>query len=330
MADRKLDHINLAFESQIDSIKNDRRFYYEPLLSGSPKDEAKNFHFMGKKLAAPIWVSSMTGGTELAGKINRNLAKACNRFGLGMGLGSCRKLMKGKEFWDDFNLRPLIGSQLPFFANLGIAQVEELVEKKEVGKIIGLVNDLEADGLIIHVNPTQEWFQPEGDVIHALPIETISKLLHEVEFPVIVKEVGQGIGPASLKKLLKIPLAAIEFGAFGGTNFSKVEMMRHNDEHIKQYEPLTFIGHTASEMVNFINDIVGSGEDIHCKQVIISGGIRNFLDGYYLVSKCKLPALYGQASAFLQHARNSYEELEYFIESQIKGYRFAESFLKTR
>lgn len=327
MNDRKLDHINLALESQIGAVENDPRFHYEPLLSKSPDNHKKNLTFLNKELLAPIWVSSMTGGTGIAGKINEALARVCNKFGLGMGLGSCRKLLDSKEYWDDFNLRATIGESLPFYANLGIAQVEELISQNNLGKLVDMVGGLKADGLIVHVNPMQEWFQPEGDKFTIPPVDTISELLNELDFPLIVKEVGQGMGPQSLLQLMKLPLAAIEFGAFGGTNFSKVELIRRNDIQFNQFEPLTFIGHTAIEMVDFINDIVEKEKDIQCKQVIVSGGIRNFLDGYYLINKCRLPAIFGMASAFLQRAQNSYEELELFVENQIKGLRFAESYL---
>ena len=330
MNDRKFDHINLAFESQLRAIKNDPRFNYEPLLSKSPENKKSPFPFLGKKLFAPIWVSSMTGGTEIAGEINRNLALVANKFGLGMGLGSCRKLLDSKQHWNDFNLRETIGDALPFYANIGIAQVEGLIRDNKLNKIEDLVEELKADGLIIHVNPAQEWFQPEGDVLQHVPIDTISELLSKMDLSIIVKEVGQGMGPQSLLKLMKLPLAAIEFGAFGGTNFSKLELLRRKDTLYNQFEPLTYIGHTAEEMVGFVNDIVDNEKDIQCKEVIISGGIRNFLDGYYLTQKCKIPAVYGQASALLQHARNGVEELELFVENQIKGLQFAASYLKIK
>ena len=93
-AERKKDHIELAFRSQIDKQDLDSRFYYEPLLSGHPeRGSLPGFEFLGKSLKAPLWVSSMTGGTEMAKTINQNLARACKDFGIGMGLGSCRSIL---------------------------------------------------------------------------------------------------------------------------------------------------------------------------------------------------------------------------------------------
>ena len=94
MENRKKDHIDLAFQSRTMSGELDRRFNYEPLMARHPSKDLPVLPMLGKQMRAPIWVSSMTGGTELAGKINRNLARVCHEFGLGMGLGSCRPLLE--------------------------------------------------------------------------------------------------------------------------------------------------------------------------------------------------------------------------------------------
>ena len=105
-ADRKQDHIQLAFQAKVEASNLDQRFYYEPMLSPHPRD-AKNLslQFLGAQFNAPIWVSSMTGGTSMSKIINKNLAKACGSFGLGMGLGSCRQLLYSDEYVKDFQVR---------------------------------------------------------------------------------------------------------------------------------------------------------------------------------------------------------------------------------
>jgi isopentenyl-diphosphate Delta-isomerase len=328
--DRKLDHIKLAFQSQTAGNEADNRFYYEPALSGHPAAELPEVRFLGKRLGAPMWVSSMTGGTLMARTINHNLAKACREFRIGMGLGSCRKLLGDDTYFDDFNLRPIMGHDVPLFANLGIAQVEILLKSGAVSKIDHLIGRLQADGLIIHINPLQEWMQPEGNPIADPPVETIERLLEKVSYPLIVKEVGQGMGPESLRRLLKLPLAAVDFGAFGGTNFSLVELLRQDEGNREKYEPFIRVGQTAEQMLDSVNHLVDSGENIRCKQLIISGGIRNYLDGYYHVSRSKLPAIYAQASAFLKHSQEGYEPLQRFVAGQIEGYRMANALLKVR
>jgi isopentenyl-diphosphate delta-isomerase len=329
LENRKKDHIELALKSQTTPPEMDSRFHYEPMLNPHPAGGLPAFTILGKEHRVPMWVSSMTGGTKLAGTINRNLARACHEFGMGMGLGSCRIIMDDPTYFEDFNMRPVIGDALPLWANLGIAQIEELLERNKVDKAIGLVDRLKADGLIIHVNPMQEWFQPEGDILKKPPLDTIKRFLDRFSLPVIIKEVGQGMGPESLRALLQLPLQAIEFAAFGGTNFSKVELLRDEQAGRALFEPLSHVGEDAVQMVDHVNRIVAEELTV-CKELIISGGVKNFLDGYYLVQKSSLPAVYGMASAFLEHARGSYDQLRVFVQAQVRGLEMAYAYLSIR
>ena len=329
MENRKKDHINLAFQSQTSKDMLDNRFNYEPMLAAHPNG-LKPFLFLRKIFRAPLWVSSMTGGTELARKINQNLAAACKEFGFGMGLGSCRVILDDNTHFADFDMRDIIGNDLPFYANLGICQVEQLLENNKPEKIVELVKRLRADGLIVHVNPIQEWIQPEGDRIKYPPINTIKKLLDKVQFPLIVKEVGQGIGPVSLWDLLKLPIEAIEFGAFGGTNFAEVERLRDSSANHLLIEPLSKVGEDAYQMLENINHLFNEEKNILCKQIIISGGIKSFLDGYYLLQKSLFPAVNGQASSFLRFAKEDYEQLQSYISAQIKGLEMASAYLRIK
>lgn len=325
--DRKLEHIKLALDSQTRLDEQDLRFNYEPMLSAHPENSDLSIQFLGKKMRTPIWVSSMTGGTDVALTINGNIARACREFGMGMGLGSCRKILFDKTHWDDFNFRDEIGEQ-PFWANLGIAQVEELLLSKNIQAVVDLVGDLRADGLMVHVNPLQEWFQPEGNCLKQAPLQTISQLLDQVQLKIIVKEVGQGFGPESLRQLMQLPLEAIEFGAYGGTNFSKLEMLRGDQQKLEVSLPFAFVGQSASQMVDSVNQILKENPHPACSQLIISGGIQNALDGYYLTSKCQLPSVFGMASAVLKHASESYESLADFLENQIQALQLAKAYLK--
>jgi isopentenyl-diphosphate Delta-isomerase len=327
---RKSDHIELAFQSQVTDL--DSRFYYEPLFAAHPTEGAlPPLDFLGKTVRTPMWVSSMTGGTAKARTINRNLAQAAGQFGFGMGLGSCRQLLYGNDFFEDFNIRPIMGDAVPLFANLGIAQLEDLIDRDELDLVKRMVEKLGADGLIIHVNPMQEWLQPEGDRFRRPPIQTIELLLQTFDFQLIVKEVGQGFGYNSLKALLQMPLAAVDFAAAGGTSFSMLELLRGVKERFDAYGDLAKIGHSAVEMVDFTNQIVAELDDkIRCQHIIVSGGIGNFLDGFYCLKKLSLPAVYGQASAFLRHAQGNYADLERFVAGQVRGLELAAAYLKVR
>jgi isopentenyl-diphosphate delta-isomerase len=135
------------------------------------------------------------------------------------------------------------------------------------------------------------------------------------------------MGPESLRLLLELPLAAIDFGAYGGTNFAQLELLRSPESLRALYAPVARIGHDAEEMIHWINHWIDAGKEVRCKQIIVSGGIRDFLDGYYLISQSRLPAIYGQASAFLKHAQGEYDQLGHFVESQIRGLQLAEAYL---
>lgn len=333
--DRKLDHIKLTDKSQTGVSVLDKRFYYEPLLVSHDEESAylkkfRNLNFLGKKMNYPIWISSMTGGTGKARHINQNLAKVCAKYKLGMGLGSCRKLIESNEFFDDFYLRPIIGDDLPFWANIGIAQLEQSILSNEIYKIEELVTKLRACGLIVHINPLQEWFQPEGDRLQLPALTTIKKFLDLSKIPVIIKEVGQGFGPRSLEALMKLPIVAVDFASFGGTNFSKLEKLRNNND-LSMHEGLTTVGHSALEMVNITNEIIDRlGDKVLCKSFIISGGIRTYLDGLYLTSLSKGDCVFAMAQAFLDVADQGFEQLDYFVGEFVKGLEFSSSILSVR
>ena len=330
---RKEDHIELAFRSQVDRLHLDERFDYEPLLAAHPREGSlPKLAWGGKALHAPLWVSSMTGGTEKSYAINHNLARAAGEFGIGMGLGSCRSLLYDDHRFQDFNIRPVAGEEAVLFANLGVAQVQTLLDAGDEELIPQLIRALDLDGLIVHVNPLQEWLQPEGDRFTVPPLQTITALLEALPtLPLIVKEVGQGMGPASLQALLRLPLLALDTAANGGTNFAKLELFRSDELAREAYAGLTRVGHSATEMVRQINGLLHSDTvPVACQHLIISGGVQGFLDGYYLTELAGLPAVYGQASAFLRYAREDYGSLRRYVTTQLRGLELARAYLRPR
>lgn len=304
---RKSAHIELASKAQTLSSSKDDRFFYEPLFFSHPKrQDTWKTKFLGFDLDYPLWVSSMTGGTEFAQKININLARLAEKYHLGMGLGSCRSLLESNDRIEDFAVKKYMG-QAPLFANLGIAQIEELLLQNKLHAIDEMMKKTEADGLIVHLNPLQEWFQPEGDRYALSPFETLNRFLEKVQYKIIVKEVGQGMGPRSLEALLEMPIAGIEFGAFGGTNFAQLEHLRSTPNDVKA--PFIHVGHTALEMVDFLNALPKAKQ----KDFIISGGVKTALDGYELLKKLNAPGIIGMAHSFLNPALESFEVLDNYF-----------------
>lgn len=324
---RKQDHLVLTNAAQI--LTHDTRFDYEPVLQGNELAQLPVQYFAGKKLKAPIWISSMTGGTAKAGPINQLLAEAAGNFGLGMGLGSCRIILKDDTYLKDFQVRPYLGYEQPLFANIGIAQLTSLIASKELHLLNELMDKLEADGLFIHINPLQELMQEEGDTYAPAPIESLKTLLATFKYPVMVKEVGQGFGPKSLAALLDLPLYGLELAGHGGTNFTAMELMRQKEDH--DLHALSFVGHSAAEMCKKINNLVTlSTPKRNSKKIIISGGVQNFLDGFYLMESCSLETIYGQASVMLNKANDGHNALYQYIEQQIKGLQIARQFLSLK
>ena len=139
------------------------------------------------------------------------------------------------------------------------------------------------------------------------------------------------MGWNSLRALLQLPLAAIDFGAAGGTNFAQLELLRSTPQTAQAFQPLAHVGHTFTDMVDMCNALVQElGTNVQCPQLIISGGVKHFLDGYYAIKKSTLPSIYGQASAFLEHARGDYDTLRQFVQTQIHGLEMANAYLLVR
>ena len=215
----------------------------------------------------------------------------------------------------------------PLYANLGVAQVEELRQKNKLSDIHRVVEALKSDGLIIHVNPLQEWYQPGGDIFSVSPLETISEFVASSPYPVMVKEVGHGMGPSSLKALMQLPLMAIEFAAFGGTNFSVLEARRAGD---LAPHGLAHVGHTTQEMLGFVKNILATESNLKCRQFIISGGVQDVLNGHALTAQLPGLALFGMAAKVLEHAQGDYENLRSWMQTQLNEYAMARAFLHVK
>jgi len=214
------------------------------------------------------------------------------------------------------------------YANFGISQIEQLLDKKEIHKVWNVCEKLNADGVIVHVNPLQEWAQPEGDLIKTPIIETLTTFSEICPFPLIVKEVGQGFGPKSLNALCMLPLKAIEFASYGGTNFTLLEDKRKNksNEGVGYNHQFSKIGHSAEEMIGFLKDI--SKNKIRCKNFIISGGVSDALYAHYLLESMpnNTNSVVGMASALLKYSTEDYETLKKYILNLKNQFNLAKSF----
>ena len=227
---RKAEHIRINLREDVaakgvDSGFARYRFLHQALPELDLNAVDTSVEVLGRRLAAPLLISSMTGGTPEARRINRTLAEVAQARGLAMGLGSGRALLEHPEVRDTFAVRALAPDAL-LLANLGAVQLNRGVTVDDCRRLVG---GLGADALVLHLNPLQEALQPEGDVCFGGLLRRIEALCSRVGVPVVVKEVGWGIAPDTARRLLDAGAAAIDVAGAGGTSWSEVERHRIED-----------------------------------------------------------------------------------------------------
>jgi len=178
--------------------------------------------FLGKRLKAPILISSMTGGFDLARKVNRNLAAAAQALGLAMGVGSQRVAIEEPSAARSFQVRD-IAPDILLFGNLGAVQLNYGYGIEHCRRAVAMIG---ADGLILHLNVLQEAVQPEGNRNFKGLTGKIANVCHELDVPVVAKEVGNGISVDAATRLQRAGVKAIDIAGKGGTSWSAVEAQR--------------------------------------------------------------------------------------------------------
>lgn len=232
---RKADHIriNLEKDVQFPTLTTGLaayRFVHQALPEVDLPAILTSSTLFGKELAAPVLVSSMTGGTAEAQQINRNLAEAAQHFRLAMGLGSQRAAIEHDEIVPTFRVRE-VAPDLLLFANLGAVQLNYGYGVEQCQRAVEMV---EADALILHLNPLQEAVQAEGDGKWQGLLRKIEQVCRQLGKPVIVKEVGWGISARTARWLIEAGVAAIDVAGAGGTSWSQVEMHRAPTERLRR------------------------------------------------------------------------------------------------
>jgi isopentenyl-diphosphate Delta-isomerase len=228
---RKAEHIEISLNKDI-SFKNlptglnDYQFIHQALPEIDLESIDLTTNLFNKRLNAPLFISSMVGGIERALRINRNLALAAQVLGLGMGVGSQRCLIEYPETSFTYQVRD-VAPDIFLCANIGAVQLNYQYGIKECLKAVEII---EADALILHLNPLQEALQKEGDTRFAGLINKIETICMEIDVPVIVKEVGFGISEDTALKLAEAGVSAIDTSGAGGTSWSEVEKCRYSSK----------------------------------------------------------------------------------------------------
>jgi len=304
---RKADHIRINLENdvQFPRVKTGLeryRFLHEALPELNLDEIDTTTKFLGKELAAPILISSMTGGTEIAQAINRKLARAAQAHRIAMGLGSQRAAIEDCALSSSFRIRD-IAPDILLFANIGAVQLNYGYGVEQCQKAIDMAG---ADALILHFNVLQEAVQPEGDVDFSGLLRKVELICASLKAPVIAKEVGWGFSESAVRGLADAGVSAIDVAGSGGTSWSEVEYHR---------APSAFHARVARSFVDWgiptadaIQIARSAAPDL---PIIASGGLR---DGIDIAKSLALGAdVAGLASPFLQAASDSFQAVDELI-----------------
>jgi len=224
---RKADHLRINVERDvaakgIEPGFGDYGFIHNALPEIDFDEVDTSTALFGRRLAAPVLISCMTGGTGDAARINRILARVASEHGLAMGLGSARALLENPETLPFFDVRAEAPDAL-LLANLGAVQLNRGYGPDDCRR---LVEALRADVLVLHLNPLQEAIQPEGDRCFRGLLAKISAVCRAIDVPVVVKEVGWGLAPDVVQSLVAAGVSGVDVAGAGGTSWSEVERHR--------------------------------------------------------------------------------------------------------
>lgn len=293
---RKREHIDIVLSGAarhgLPAGFDDVRFMHNALPEADLAQIDLSTEFLGQRLRLPYLASSMTGGPDVAARINRAIAEAAQQLGFAMAVGSQRiSLTTAESSGLGPELRRLAPG-IPIYGNLGAVQLVHGMGSDEARRA---VDALEANALILHLNPLQEALQPEGDWAWTGVEAAIAALVRSLSVPVIVKEVGSGISAPVARRLADCGVAAIDVAGAGGTSWAAVEGQRSSSPE-------------AAGLAEMFRDwgipTARCLADVHAAlplmPLIASGGIRHGLDGARAI---RLGAsLAGQAAALLPAA----------------------------
>jgi isopentenyl-diphosphate delta-isomerase len=271
--ERKKDHVNLTASGQVDystSTGFERyRFMHNALPEVDIADVSTEAKLLGRTFSFPLFISSMTGGYTDAGAVNAIIAKFCEEYNLPFGVGSQRIMLEKPDAVSSFSV---VRSKAPnafIAANIGGAQLIGGLKKTDLNL---LIDSIEADALIVHLNPLQELMQPEGDRCFKGIEDGIGKLCSDSPVPVIVKETGAGISAEVAERLLKLGVKVIDVAGAGGTSWAKVENMRKSNK-----SPIPIFDDWGLPTLDCLREVEKLKNDYDF-ELIVSGGVRSSLD----------------------------------------------------
>lgn len=274
--DRKDSHLTLCLEDEVELGSDGAsgfaglRFDHDALPEIDLAAVSTESELLGKRLAAPLVVGAMTGGTARAGELNRRLALAAEACQVGMALGSQRRMIQDPSSRASFAVRETAPGVPLLLGNLGAVQLNYGVGVPELRRAI---EEVGCDGFLFHLNPLQEAIQPEGETRFSALVPKLREVAPALGVPVLLKEVGSGISRTTALKLRDLPIAGVETSGVGGTSWSRIESLRTTDPVQRSTgELFARWGIPTAESISICRAALPD------RVVIASGGIRNGIE----------------------------------------------------
>jgi isopentenyl-diphosphate delta-isomerase len=222
----------------------------------------------GKELKAPLLITGMTGGTERAGQVNRELALVAEEAGIAFGVGSQRAMAERPELLKTFAVREVAPTTV-VIGNIGLRQAGAM----GLDAVKRLTDSIGADALALHLNPGQELTQPEGDRDFSGGYEIVAQLVRAYGDRLMVKETGCGISPDVARRLVDCGVRTLDVSGLGGTSWVRVEQLRAAGIAAEVGSLFSSWGIPTAAAIASVRRAVGPGVTL-----IASGGLRNGLD----------------------------------------------------
>lgn len=304
---RKSEHIRINLEQNVQFPRlttglEHYRFLHNAIPEINLNEVDTTVSVLGKTLSAPLLISSMTGGTDIAHRINQHLAQAAQTHRIAMGLGSQRAGVERPELAYSFQVRN-VAPDILLFANLGAVQMNYAYGLSQCQRAVEMI---EADALILHFNVLQEAVQPEGDTNFAGLVTKVESICRHIGVPVIAKEVGWGFSHQNVRDLANAGVSAVDVAGSGGTSWSEVEYHRAPTAfHARVAASFADWGIPTAEAVQYAHEAAPH------LPIFASGGLRDGID----VAKCIAlgATIGGMAGPFLKAADQSVEAVDSLI-----------------
>jgi isopentenyl-diphosphate Delta-isomerase len=278
-AKRKDAHLDLCATGDVEPAENSTllecvRLVHCAMPEMAAEDVDLSTEFLGKRLRYPLLITGMTGGTERAGAVNRDLALLAERHGLAFGVGSQRAMAENPKMESTFAVRH-VAPTMPLLGNIGLYQAVNL----GVDGVRRLADAIGADGMALHLNAGQELTQPEGDRDFRGGYKIVEALVRAFGARLLVKETGCGIGPEVARRLVELGVRNIDVSGLGGTSWVRVEQLRATGVQAQVGAEFSSWGIPTAAAIASVRRAVGP----ECR-LVASGGLRTGLDAAKVIA----------------------------------------------